>query len=267
VYVAAGSFLYGSRDGEGVRSFFGTVPMHEVHTDAFLIGTTEVTYASWLEFVDALPAGERGARLPHVETSPTVGSSGVVELREVAGTWTLRLSPASVSYEAAAGSPIVYRERISRSRQDWREMPVTGISPDDAQAYADWLDRSGRIRHARLCTEREWEHAMRGVDGRSYPHGDRLASDEANFDKTYGQREGGFGPDVVGSHPASTSPYGLLDGSGNAAEIVRSASGTGFVSRGGCFYTDASSAHLANRQEITPTYRHVQIGVRICADP
>ncbi|HEV7555800.1 MAG TPA: hypothetical protein VGO00_10115, partial [Kofleriaceae bacterium] len=73
--------------------------------------------------------------------------------------------------------------------------------------------------------------------------------------------------DVVGSHPASTSPYGLVDGSGNAAEIVRSGSGTGFVSRGGCYYTDASSAHLANRQEITSTYRHVQIGVRICADP
>ena len=37
-YIPAGAFLYGSGEGERVRAFFGTAPMHERRTDAFLIG-------------------------------------------------------------------------------------------------------------------------------------------------------------------------------------------------------------------------------------
>lgn len=36
--------------------------------------------------------------------------------------------------------------------------------------------------------------------------------------------------------------------------------------RGGCFFTDATSANLANRQLLTPTYRHLHVGLRVCAD-
>ena len=106
---------------------------------------------------------------------------------------------------------------------------------------------------------------MHGADGRSYPHGEQLAPDDANIDITYGRREGGFGPDEVASHPASNSPFGLADGSGNLFEMVRS--GSGFAIRGGCFYTGEQTAHLANREPFTVTMRHLLTGVRICADP
>src|SRR5262249_23611814 len=136
---------------------------------------------------------------------------------------------------------------------------------DDAQAYTAWLDRTGRVPHARLCAEPEWEHAMRGADGRSFPHGERLAPDDANIDVTYGLAEGGIGPDEVGSHPASTSPFGLVDGAGNVWEIVRT--GTGFTLRGGGFFNNEACARSANRSDFTETARDIIVGLRICADP
>ncbi len=265
VYIAAGPFLSGSREDDVIRRFNGSPPMHELDTPAFLIGRTEVTYAQWIELLDDLPPGEREARTPHIERAANAHDAGTLELRRIAGTWELHMKPASLPYEARAGSPIEYRDRTARRRQDWLQFPVSGISPEDAQAYAAWLDRTGRVKHARLCTGREWEKASRGADGRSYPHGDKLAPEDANIDVTYGRRDGGYGPDVVGSHPASTSPYGLVDVVGNVWEILREPAGT-FAMRGGSYYQTARVAHVANREVIPPAFRHPQTGLRICAD-
>ena len=202
-----------------------------------------------------------------MESSSTVHEGGVLELGQLAdGAWELRMTPATAPYAARAGAPIEYHGRALRSRQDWLQIPVSGITPEDAQAYAAWLDRTGRVPRARLCTEREWERASRGADGRPYPHGEQLLPDDANFDATYGRRDVAFGPDAVGAHPASTSPFGLVDTSGNVWEISRSASGTGFVMRGGSYYNDARTANLANREIITSRHRHLHVGLRVCAD-
>lgn len=267
VYVPAGRFLYGSRDAEQVRRFFGAAPMHARETGAYLIATTEVTYAQWIEFLDALPASERTRHAPRIEMSATVQAGGLLELARGEDGWQLRIAPAGVTYEARAGAALEYRDRAVRRRQDWLQFPVSGVSSEDALAYVAWLDRTGRVPKARLCTEVEWERAARGADGRTYPHGERLAPDDANIDVTYGRRDGGFGLDVVGAHPASTSPFGLVDASGNVWEITRTMHGTGYVMRGGGYFTDATSAHLANRQEITPEFRHLHAGLRVCADP
>ena len=265
IYVPPGKFLYGSSEAEHVRRFFGTTPMHEVETDAYLIGRTEVTYAQWIEFLDHLDATERARRTPHVEASATY-KSGALELRTLPdGKRELLITPASITYTAREDEPFEYRDRTTRRLQDWRQFPVSGVSADDAEAYAKWLNESGRLKHARLCNEYEWERAARGADGRTYPHGQRLAPDDANIDVTYGQKEGAYGPDAVGSHPASTSPHGLVDASGNVWEIVRSTAG-GVVARGGTYYQTNQAAHLANRDVVQSSYRHVQVGIRICAD-
>jgi formylglycine-generating enzyme required for sulfatase activity len=268
LYIPAGRFLSGSREDETVRGFFDNVPMHERRTDAFLIGRTEVTYAQWIEFLDALPEAERRRRTPRMANAGTVQEGNQVELRRVDGAWQLELNPAgTIFYKARAGEPIVYRDRPGRREQDWLQLPISGISAEDAEAYAAWLDRSGRLPRARLCNELEWERAARGIDGRTYPHGETLAADDANFDETYGRRDGGFGPDVVGTHPRSTSPYGLVDTSGNVWEIMQTATRDGYVMRGGGYYTGTITAHLANRQQIPIAFQHLHVGVRICADP
>ena len=73
---------------------------------------------------------------------------------------------------------------------------------------------------ARLCSELEWERAARGGDDRMFPHGDELRAEDANIDLTYGRVDSAYGPDAVGSHPASRSPFGVDDLAGNVLELV-----------------------------------------------
>ncbi|KAB2889832.1 MAG: formylglycine-generating enzyme family protein, partial [Kofleriaceae bacterium] len=267
VFIPPGTFAYGSRDPEPIRAFFGTAPMHDVETGPYLIAIHEVTYGDWIEYLEDLGEPERARRAPQIASSSTVQADGSLALvRHPDGVYELRFAPAGIEYRARAGEPIVYRERAVRASQDWRRFPVSGISAEDALAYTAWLDRTGRLPRARLCTEREWERAARGVDGRTYPHGEQLAPDDANVDITYGKRDGGFGPDEVGAHPASTSMHGLADTAGNLWELTRPASGDAYPIRGGCYYLHASDAHLANRQEVPSSFRHLHIGFRVCAD-
>jgi serine/threonine protein kinase/formylglycine-generating enzyme required for sulfatase activity len=263
VYVPPGRFLYGSGDDEHIRlQFVPTRPIHELTTDGFLIARHEVTYAEWLSFLRALPPAERAARRPR-----GTNYFGTIEAEERAdGTWEFLLKHEEHTYRAREGEPVRYLQRSRRAEQDWLRFPVSGISWVDAQAYLAWLDRSGRLRGARMCTQHEWERAARGADGRDYPHGNRLEPDDANFDATYGRQTGAFGPDEVGSHPASNSPFGVADMAGNVWEWMDTAPPSErVIYGGGCFYQDAFTARSINHGDGEPGFRFPFIGMRICA--
>jgi len=268
LYVPAGPFLYGSGDDDSVRQFFGTVPIHRVETGAFLIARHETTYAEWIEFLEALPPGKRERRTPRASASGLLGALRLLP-PEVTSGWTLELQPNGTGEpRVAEAESIKFPGRSARRRQRWRRLPVAGISFEDARAYTRWLSGSGRVPGARLCTEREWERAARGADGRSYPNGDHLAPDDANFDVTYGKVPDAFGPDEVGSHPASRSPFGVDDMAGNVWEWTTASMGRPDpVLRGGAYYFNASTAHAANRQLPEPTLRDPTVGLRVCASP
>ena len=74
------------------------------------------------------------------------------------------MQPNERAYEAREGEPIRYSGRAQRASQDWLRFPVSGVTWDDAATYAAWLDATGRVPGARLCTEYEWERAARGAD-------------------------------------------------------------------------------------------------------
>jgi formylglycine-generating enzyme required for sulfatase activity len=147
-------------------------------------------------------------------------------------------------------------------------MPVAGVSFRQVEAYARWLDGSGRVPGARVCSGMEWERAARGADDREYPHGDRLDPEDANFDLTYGQKLDAFGPDEVGAHPASRSPFGVDDLAGNIYEWTTSSwAKDGFAVRGGTFYYNREMLRVYNHEVINPEDRTPMIGARICASP
>jgi formylglycine-generating enzyme required for sulfatase activity len=144
---------------------------------------------------------------------------------------------------------------------------VIGIDAEDAEAYAAWVATTRRVPGARLCRETEWERAARGADGREFPHGALLAPDDANFDETYDKRPDAMGPDEVGSHPASRSPFGVDDMAGNAVEWTTSSLVPGdYVVRGGSYFHDQKTSRTVNRTVVVPTLRDATLGVRLCAD-
>lgn len=99
------------------------------------------------------------------------------------------------------------------SGKDSAQMPVVGVSWNEANAYCHWAGR-------RLPTETEWEKSARGTDARPYPWGDAPPTpDRANYlNDAPGTYDGALSP--VGAHAAGRSPYGVDDLAGNASEWV-----------------------------------------------
>jgi formylglycine-generating enzyme required for sulfatase activity len=84
--------------------------------------------------------------------------------------------------------------------------PVVGVSCYEAEAYVKWASK-------RLPTEREWEKAARGEDGRQYPWGDEFDKNRCN------SSESGIGHTTpVSQYPNGISPYGCYDMAGNVLE-------------------------------------------------
>ena len=157
------------------------------------------------------------------------------------------------------------------SRPDRAQHPVNGVSWDDAVVYCEW-------REARLPTEAEWEFAARGSDGRIYPWGNQVPSDDLATFRIPTQD----GSAEVGSRSAGRSPFDLEDMAGNVWEWVsdwygpypsegaRNPSGASTgderVVRGGAWNSSVRSIRATNRSSFRASTREQVVGFRCARD-
>lgn len=132
--------------------------------------------------------------------------------------------------------------------------PVTYVSWDDAQAYAQWAGK-------RLPTAEEWEVAARGLHGQVFPWGDTFAEQHVNL----GNISGGTAP--IGTHPDDVSAYHIYDLGGNVMEWTMTqyqGSRDFFVLKGSSWRNDPYEARGANQTPAEAIYQLGHIGFR-CA--
>ena len=151
--------------------------------------------------------------------------------------------------------------------------PAVSVSWYEATAFCNWLGLKLGYRVS-LPTERQWEMAARGVDGRVYPWGRELTTDHANYAEANINSTS-----AVGIFPKGASPYGVLDMSGNVWEWCGTkwredyktpedsgpAGTEARVLRGGAFHAVARFVRCAVRLRFNSSPRNRNIGFRVVA--
>lgn len=114
--------------------------------------------------------------------------------------------------------------------------PMNCVTLDEASQYCT-------AQGMRLPTDKEWEYAAVGHDGREFPWGDSDAEGKACYDR---RQEGAC---KVGSFPEGKSFFGALDMGGNVAEWTSTADGDYRYLRGGDYGDSASRLKSALHSE------------------
>lgn len=148
------------------------------------------------------------------------------------------------------------------------DLPVTGVSWQDAVAYCEWLSKEINAT-VRLPTEAEWTLAARGTaDKRLYPWGDEWREGAALSQEDKGEIK------VVRAFPEGRSPVGAFAMAGNVwewtNEAARDAEGRERtkegvrlrIVKGGSIGEPRTLLTIASRAAIKETSAYPEIGFR-----
>jgi formylglycine-generating enzyme required for sulfatase activity len=237
---------------------------------------TEITDANGI-LMHLVPAGEF-----------TMGSNADSDTRNQAHTVYLdafyidKYEVTNAHYQACVTAGVC--ESPHETKSDFRESyygnpefdnyPVIYVNWAMARTYCEW-------RGARLPTEAEWEKAARGTEGRTYPWGEGISCEQANYDGNPETTSYCVGEiSEVGSYENGQSPYGLYDMAGNVFEWTSSLNlsypydaadgredltrGGDRVIRGGSWNENLSNLQVYYRSWLGPQYSESEIGFR-CA--
>ena len=194
ILISAGTYRVGATDP--LIASRNEFPVHSARLTAdFYIERTEVSNRLYLKYLKVAMAGET----PEVRRDGNILIYRPEEGDEVK---ILDLSYSSLFFDPTGDSVAVDEAK--------RQLPVVGVTWYGAKAYAEHYG-------LRLPTEHEWEIAAKAdsVDF-NYPWGKTITPDQANYVDS-GIRT--LRP--IGSYPASQSPWGVLDLSGNSSEWVK----------------------------------------------
>jgi iron(II)-dependent oxidoreductase len=141
--------------------------------------------------------------------------------------------------------------------------PVVGVSWHEAAAFCNWLSEAGKDGfNYCLPSEKQWERAARGIDGRIYPWGTEFDKDRCNT------KESGEGRSSrVDRYANGVSPVGCYDMAGNVWEWVTDfyeADQNTIAVKGGSWYNPAEDSRCAERHFFHPSGRDSNVGFR-CA--
>jgi iron(II)-dependent oxidoreductase len=191
VAIPAGDFELGAH-ASGF-AYDNERPRHPGRTEAFLIGVTPVTNATYRHFVEG----------------------GGYERREW---WTDEAWSWKEEYD------ITHPLHWTDDGREWRMGRLETLKPDHPVVHVSWFeaDAFARAHDARLPTESEWEKAATWVqetgETLAAPWGDgpAVAGEHGNVDQRV------LGTAAVGAHPAGASPSGCLGMVGDVWEWTAS---------------------------------------------
>lgn len=191
VEVPKGDFQMGSPTHEPGRDKVEGPVMYRVRIDHQLwMGKYETTYGEYVAFLNDI--GRRGS-----EDEP----------------WFKTKSEDPDSHIMKRGNRYIVESGYER-------YPIMNVSWYGAKAYTDWLSRKTDQPY-RLPTEAEWEYVARAGTTTPFTTGERITTDQANFDGNYT-----YNGSSKGRHRGETTPvgtfkpndFGLYDVHGNVRE-------------------------------------------------
>jgi serine/threonine protein kinase/formylglycine-generating enzyme required for sulfatase activity len=171
-----------------------SAPAVRVALPDYAIAIFPVTLREYIAFLEELDDEECGRRLPVVDGAPAV--------ERARGSWSL-------------GEQVIEGKGAERVSPEYvLDIPVFGVSWQDAVAYARWQSLLAG-RSYRLPTALEWEKAMRGADGRPFPMGTQL---DPSFAKIRSSRPEETQLEPVGAFDSDRSPFGVRDMAGGVCD-------------------------------------------------